>query len=513
MNTNTHPPRRKAANATVIGASLAAVLAAGAIGSGAPAAASSHREAPLISRDPFADNTDTYAFVSPDKPDTVTLIASWIPFEHPLGGPNYFSWADDVAYTIHVDNNGDAQPDLSYKLTTESAVKNPNTFLYNTGPMTGLNTDAQNVQQTWTLEENGQVLAAGPVPAVHVGIKSTPDYVNQIFMPSIKTVNLPDGEMQIFAGQTDDPFFVDLAVFDLLTLRPQKPPIGYPGGPSKGVDSLAGFNVHSLALQIPIAHLLKGAPEGETVIGVWSTSTRNATTVLGGGESKGSGAAVQVSRLGMPLVNEVVLPLALKDAFNSIPPSTDFDLFGSGTPAGELLKKSVLQPELQGLLNALYGVPVPEGDRADLLSIFLTGMKTTKPFTIQTKNGPVALDPGFNVNQPQGVRPAEMIRLNTAIKGDLCKPKPDYQLGLLGGDACGFPNGRRLADNVTYIELLAVAGAAYPVLTDGAFEFNPAIARALDTGVNKNDLPFSESFPYVAAPHRGTNFRSNGGWK
>jgi hypothetical protein len=172
-----------------------------------------------------------------------------------------------------------------------------------------------------------------------------------------------------------------------------------------------------------------------------------------------------------------------------------------------------LRPELQGLLNGLYSVPVPDQDRTDLLAIFLTAMKTTQPFTIQTRNGPVTLDAGFNVNQPKNVRPAEMIRLNTAIKGDLCKPRPDYQLGLLGGDACAFPNGRRLADNVTYIELLAVAGAAYPVLTDGTFNFQPAIARALQTGVNQNDLPFSTTFPYVAAPHRGTNFRSNGGWR
>jgi hypothetical protein len=497
----------------VAGVGLSAALLAGsfAMAGNGSASASSHREAPLISRDAFADNTDTYAFVSPDKPDTVTLIASWIPFEHPMGGPNFFSFADDVGYYIHVDNNGDAKPDYSYKLTTKTTTANPNTFLYNTGPMSGLNSDGQNVRQSWSLQENGKEIATGIVPPVNVGIKSTPDYVST-FLSGIKSVSLPEGEMQVFAGQTDDAFFVDLAVFDLLTLRPQQAPIGY-GRPSKGIDNLAGFNVHTLALQIPIARLLKGAPDKETTIGVWSTSTRNTTTVLGGGTSKGSGPEVQVSRLGMPLVNEVVLPLALKDAFNSIDPTTDFELFGSGSAAGELLKKSVLQPELQGLLNALYGVPVPSGDRTDLLAIFLTGMKTTKPFTIQTKNGPVTLDPGFNVNQPANVRPAEMIRLNTAIKGDLCKPKPDYQLGLLGGDACGFPNGRRLQDNVTYIELLAVAGAAYPVLTEDTFEFSPAIAKALNTGVNANDLPFSNAFPYIAAPHSGSYFRSNGGWK
>ncbi len=512
MNTQPNLSRThsKLRNGVMMGASVAAIIAASIFGAaGAPAAASSHREAPLISRDAYADNTDTYAFVSPDKPDTVTLIASWIPFEHPAGGPNYFGWADDVGYYIYVDNNGDAKPDFSYKLTSKTTTKNPNTFLYNTGPMNGINTDAQNVQQTWTLEENGAVISTGATPPVNVGIKSTPNYLNT-FNAGIYTAKLAEGDMKVFAGQTDDPFFVDLEVFDLLTLRPQAPPIGFR---SKGVDSLAGFNVHSLVLQIPTAHLLKGAPEKETTIGVWSTSTRKTTTVLGGGASTGSGPEVQVSRLGMPLVNEVVLPLALKDAFNSIPPTTDFDLFGSGSPAGNLLKQSVLKPELQTLLNALYGVPMPAKDRTDLLAVFLTGMKTTKPFTIQTKNGPVELPAGFNVNQPQGVRPAEMIRLNTAIKGDLCKPKPDYQLGLLGGDACGFPNGRRLQDNTTYIELLAVAGAAYPVLTDDTFDFKPAIAKALQTGVNANDLPFSNSFPYIAAPHSGSYFRSNGGWK
>ena len=474
-----------------------------------PLAASSHREAPLISRDPDADNTDTYAFVSPDKPDTVTIIGSWIPFEHPMGGPNYNSFADDVGYYLYVDNNGDAKPDFIYRLTTKTTTKNPATFLYNTGPMTSLGSDAQNAQQTYTLEENGKVIAEGIVPPVNVGIKSTPDYVTQVFTPSIKKVTLDEGEMQVFAGQTDDPFFVDLEVFDLLTLRPQSKPIGFN---SRGVDSLAGFNVHSIVLQIPTAHLLKGAGDN-TIIGVWSASTRHTTKVLSAGGAESSGAEVQVSRLGMPLVNEVVIPLALKDAFNGLRPDQDAGLFTSDTDAGKLLKKSVLDPELQNLLAALYKVPHPSGDRNDLLAIFLTGMKTTKPFTIHTKKGDMKLPAGFNVNQPDGVQPAEMIRLNTAIKGDLCKPIPDYQLGLLGGDACGFPNGRRLQDNVTYIELLAVAGAAYPVLTDGTFNFSPTIARALNNGVTQNDLPFSKTFPYIPAPNRGTNFRSNGGWK
>ena len=262
---------------------------------------------------------------------------------------------------------------------------------------------------------------------------------------------------------------------------------------------------------MPTKRALAGAPTGESVIGVWATSSRYSQRVLSplGGVQQ-SGPLVQVSRLGMPLVNEVVIPLALKDAFNGLKPEQDFPLFTSGTPAGELLKKSVLRPELQGLLNGLYGVPIPTQDRTDLLAIFLTGMKTTKPFTIRTKSGKVDLPAGFNVNQPKNVVPGEMIRLNTAIKGDLCKPKPDYKLGLLGGDACGFPNGRRLEDDVTDISLLAVAGAAYPLLTpDTSFTFNPALVDVLRDNVDENDQDFNESFPYLALPYQGQKWDAN----
>jgi hypothetical protein len=358
----------------------------------------------------------------------------------------------------------------------------------------------------------GQPCAELPVAPANIGTKSNPNY-DKVWESSIGRVKTSDGEIRVFAGPTDDPFFVDLgSVFDLLTLRGNPPPVGYERGRKAPTDGLKRFNVHSIAIQVPIKRLLKGAPQGETVIGVWANSQRWNTRVLGPlGSVTNGGDLVQVSRLGMPLVNEVVLPLALKDAFNSIEPVTDFDLFTSGTPAGELLKKSVLQPELQGLLNALYGVPYPQADRTDLLAIFLTGMKTAKPFTIQTKNGAVELPAGFNVNQPQNVRPAEMIRLNTAIKGDLCKPTPDYQLGLLGGDACGFPNGRRLQDDVTDIELLAVAGAAYSVLTNDTFAFNPALVDVLRDNVDMNDKQFRPNFPYLATPHQGQAWFAGGG--
>ena len=508
----------------VISLGLTAMLLAGSAlsASGSPAAASSHREAPLISRDAFADNTDLYAFVSPDRPDSLTVIGSWIPFEGPQGGPNFYTFADDVAYELHIDNKGDAKRHITYRFKFTTQLRNPATFLYNTGPIGSLDDANWNMPQTYSIDEIvdgvSTTIATGlPVPPTNVGPKSTPNY-GALHKAAIKSVNTAEGPINVFAGQTDDPFWVDLLVFDLLSLRAQKAPIGYKGGPSKGVDGLAGFNVHSIAIQVPIAHLLKGAGEN-TVLGVWATSSRPTTRVFSAGAIANSGADVQISRLGMPLVNEAVLPLALKDAFNSLAPESDFGLFGSGSAAGNLLKKSVLDPELGNLLNGLYGVPKPGKDRTDLLAIFLTGMVTAAPFTIQTAGGPVTLPVGTNVNQPKGVQPAEMIRVNVAppfrpnTEGSLCAPKPNYKLGLLGGDACGFPNGRRLQDDITEIELLAVAGAAYPALTgDTSFAFNGKLIPVLNDGIDKNDLPFQATFPYIALPHNGLYFRSNGGW-
>lgn len=482
--------------------------------------ASSHREAPLISRDPSADNTDTYAFVSPDRPDSVTLIGSWIPGELPQGGPNYYGFADDVVYDLHVDNVGDAKSHITYRFIFETTIANNATFLYNVGPIESLDDPDLNMRQTYTVEEiiNGRttVLAEGlPVPPANIGPKSTPDYA-ALFQAAVQTIATDDGDIMVFAGQTDDPFWVDLgSIFDLLTLRPQDAPVGYESGPSAGVDGLAGFNVHSIALQVPIAHLLRGAGEN-TVLGVWASSSRSAVRVIGAGNIQNVGDLVQVSRLGMPLVNEVVLPLALKDAFNSLKPEQDFDLYTSDTVAGELLSSSVFTPEVGTLLNALYDVPMPDGLRDDLVAIFFTGMVTTKDFTLITPDGEVTVPPGTNVNRPTTTRPAEMIRVNVAapfrpgVEGSLCSPEPNYALGLLGGDVCGFPNGRRLQDDVTDISLLAVAGAAYPVLTEGAFDFNPALIGVLNDGLAENDVPFHDTFPYLAMPHQGYEFRSAG---
>ncbi len=488
--------------------------------------ASSHREAPLISQDQYADNTDTYVFISPANPDNLVLVGSWIPFEGPEGGPNYFEWGNGVLYSIHVDNNGDAKADYTYTLSSNVEVQNPLTFLYNTGPI-GNDGANWNRQQRITITESSaggdKVLVDNELTApVNIGNKSTPNFAD---LEKSFTYNVTDGsdEIQIYAGQTDDAFWVDLQVFDLLTLRGQQPPIGYSSGNNDPVDSVAGFNNHSMVIEVPISRLTQG---DEPVLGVWATASRPTTRVLKGaaglGALENSGDAIQVSRLGMPLVNEVVIPLALKDAFNSIDPSLDLPIYTDalGEDVGALLQRSVEDPELGRLLCALYGVPLP-GDanddcstevdvetprsgRGDIFDIFLTGMKLAAPFTIQTKNGPVTLPAGFNVNQPANVVPAEMIRINTAIKGDLCSPTPS-RLGVLGGDACGFPNGRRLFDDVVEIELLAVAGAAYPVLDgrDTSFSFNPALIGVLDDGIDFNDRPFRSEFPYMALAQSG----------
>lgn len=308
---------------------------------------------------------------------------------------------------------------------------------------------------------------------------------------------------------------MDLQVFDLLTLRGQDAPIGYENGNNIPVDSLSGFNVHSLVIEVPISRVTQG---DETVLGVWAAAHRPAERVLGGAATTND-SPIQVSRLGMPLVNEAVLPYALKDAFNTLMPSQDLTIY-THPDFGPILQESVENPELGRLLCALYGVPLP-GDsdddcsteveigtprsgRGDIFDIFLTGMVLASEFTIQTADGPVTLPAGFNVNQPAGVQPAEMIRINTAIKGDTCSPTPS-RLGVLGGDACGFPNGRRLIDDVVEIELLAVAGAAYAVLDgrDAEFSFNADFIGVLSDGVDDNDIAFRSTFPYVATAHSG----------
>ena len=482
------------------------------------AGASSHREAPLISKDPYADNVDTYVFIPRGITDRVVLAATWIPFEAPEGGPNYFEFDDTVRYDIYVSNDGDASPEITYTLESQTAIGDPNSFLYNTGPIDSLTDPDWKRPQTYTVTEHmeGQApqVIAGNVqaPPVNIGRKSTPNY-DALAISATYSANVGGDLINVFAGQRDDPFWVDLQLFDLLTLRGQAPPIGYGGGTNVPVDSLSGFNVHALVLEMPIDRLTNGDP----VLGVWAASRRPSMRVLNplgaGSPPQHSGPLVQVSRLGMPLTNEAVLPMPLKDVFNALHPADDLAVY-------TVLQESVENPELGTLLCALYGVPMPADNtvacntdytpgtarsgRGDIFDIFLTGMVLTNPFTITTAGGPTGLPAGFNINQPAGVVPAEMLRINTAISGDTCHPTPQ-RLGVLAGDACGFPNGRRLSDDVVEIELLAVAGAAYQVLDarDSSFSFDPNLIGVLTDGVDNNDVSFSTSFPYLASPHGG----------
>jgi len=514
----THRHNQRADAARHSGRRTCAVLCMALLAAATTAVASSHREAPAISKDQYADNTDTYVFIPPGQTGRIVLAGVWIPFEGPEGGPNYFEWDDDVRYRINVDVDGDATADAVYTLESETTIQNPNTFLYNTGPILGLPSAAWNRQQTYTLTESRRPCGGGaPVetvlledelaPPVNIGAKSTPGYAALAASATYRR-KVGNDRFRIFAGQRDDPFFVDLQVFDLLTLRGEAAPVGYSTGNNVPVDSVSGYNAHALVIELPISRLKCG---DEPVLGVWASSDRATTP--------GGATFEQVSRLGMPLVNEVVLPYALKDAFNTIEPADDLDLYTT-PPTAAILQKSVEDPEVGNLLCALYGIPLP-GDtdsdcdteftpgtprsgRGDIFDIFLTGMKLANPFTIDTANGPVQLPAGFNVNQPADVVPAEMIRINTNISGDLCKPVPS-RLGVLGGDACGFPNGRRLIDDIVEIELLAVAGAAYQVLDgrDASFLFTAGLADVLTDNVTQNDVPLLASFPYLARPRSG----------
>lgn len=434
-----------------------------------PAAASSHREAPLISEDAVADNTDVYAFVDPREPDRVVLIANFIPLEEPAGGPNFHRFADDVLYDINIDNDGDGRAEILYQFSFTTTVRNPDTFLYNTGPITSLDDPDFNVRQHYrvTRREGGEATLLGrdlATPPVNIGPRSTPDYPA---LAAAAVHTLADGS-RVFAGQRDEAFSVDLgSVFDLLGLRPLNAAHLIPLAPGAGADGTSGYNVHTIALQIPIHRLVA---DGDPVIGVWSSARRARVRALqsGGRRPKESGGFQQVSRLGMPLVNEVVIPLRLKDRWNASLPKDDAQ-FAS----------FILDPEPAALIPLLYpGVftCTPRVPRNDLVAIFGTGI------------------PGLN--QPRRVTVAEMIRLNTAIP-----PTPlgqRHRLGLLAGQLDGFPNGRRLEDDVVDIELRALAGAT--PLGD-CMGVSPN--QDLGDGVDGNDLPFLTEFPYMPTPHPG----------
>jgi hypothetical protein len=447
----------------ILAALAVSAVALAVVGFSKPANASSHREAPFISGDPLADATDVYAFRSPNRPSSVTLIANYIPAEEPAAGPNFYKFGNDVLYEINVDNDADARDDLSFQFRFHSRTNNGNTFLYNTGPVTSLKDPDLNQEQFYSVSmlkdgdhaapmREGKVLAKDlQVAPANVGPVSYPDGYRKVADQARYDIG---GGIKVFAGPRDDPFFADLGgIFDLLQ-------------GIEGEDYLAGLNVHTVAIQVPIDKLTTGK---RTTIGVRTTSYRQTTSVLrpiGKPDSKlqnpksSSGPWVQLSRLDMPLVNELVIPLKDKNRWNGSKPRFDGQ-FG----------KYVLDPEPARLIESILGVDVPEPPRDDLATIFLTGI------------------PGLN--KPNGVVPSSQLRLNTSI---MPSDNPN-RLGVLAGDNAGFPNGRRPIDDVVDIELRALAGGT-PLTPD----FNHPPNNQLGDGVDANDVPLRKAFPYLADP-------------
>ncbi len=501
--------------------------------------ASSHREAPLISQDPLADNTDLYAFVSPDKPDTVTIIANYIPMETPASGPGFWSFDPNVAYNIYIDNTGDAVPDITFQFQFKNTIANTNTFLSHLGnPGTAsdgtagadavirsLNDPDYNTKQTYsvTLNDLGYrtpfgylgkkqaVLATDlVVPPFNIGPGSTPNYERDLASRAV--YDLPGG-IKVFAGPRDDPFFIDLgAVFDRLELRP----LGAFGDPS-GRDTISGFSNHAICLQIPIEMLtpLKRRPSGPTdptaVIGVWANAMRPTMKVLrtDGAAADTSGPMVQVSRMGNPLVNELFSPFKIRDKWNSTNPADDI----------QYRQYEIVSPEIPAIVDLLYGTNTPgSGVVARALKPFPTTNRTDlelvlyKGIPVNPVTGPsFTTVVGGDLNRATY---ADMLRLNIAIPPDIAGSLPNMnnpgvrRMGLLGGDAAGFPNGRRLFDDVTDIFLRA--GAAGTPFTSvlfpdyaGAKDPNVAPNNALTDGVDKNTEGFMSTFPYLQTPISG----------
>ena len=458
MDRTPRQPSTRGRVTALLGTGSLLIVAGAAALSPVPAGASSHREAPGITDQPKYDNTDVYAFVSPDDPDSVTLIGNWIPMEEPAGGPNYYPFATDARYEFHVDNDGDAKADLTYRYTfRDDRTPRPadsfsglGTFLYNNGQVTSLDDPNLLFRQKYKLEvidERGrktQITSDAITAPSFVGDVSMPDY-QSLRDSAVETMK----GVTTFAGQTEDPFFLDLRVFDLL--------YGDQGTCAEevGNDTLNGYNVNTIALKVPAAQLTAGT---DPVIGVWSTTSRQTA----------KGGYTQVSRLGQPLVNEAVIPYQVKDTFNAIDPTQD----AAALPF-------VLKPELAFLLKNVCGLSqIPTDNRQDLATIFLTGV------------------PGLN--QPADVTASEQLRLNTSIAPSV-DPK---RLGVLAGDTAGFPNGRRLTDDVVDIALQVVAGELAGSL--GGDSGNTNFPNDLGDGVDTNASGFGDDFPYVALPHSGS---------
>jgi Domain of unknown function (DUF4331) len=425
---------------------------------------SSHREAPLTSIDPTGDDTDTYAFTAQDAPRSLTIVGNWVPFEDPAGGPNFYKFDDNAHYYLNIDNTGDGVADVRYLFEFDTEVRNPNSFLYTNGqPVESVDSKNRNVIQTYSVtriaEGDSKVIAQDvPTPPSNVGPKTIPDY-EAAQAGAIENLR---GGGKVFAGQREDPFFAALGrIFDTVNLTGAG--LGNQGG---GVDDLAGYAVQSIVLQVPESDVTRdGKPVADdkavnAVVGVWASTERQSISVTG----SGTGPFTQISRLGNPLVNEVIIPLGQKDRFNRTQPKDDATNYG----------KYVLEPELAAVLNKLFPgqVNAPEKNRTDIVQAVLQGV------------------PGLNAFPGAAAENAtDTLKLNL---GTPPTASPE-RLGVLAGDNAGYPNGRRLTDDVVDIDLQVVAGALKGNMVP------------LGDGVNQNDVQFLSEFPYVSPPKPGAN--------
>ena len=550
--------------------------------------ASSHREAPLISNDPLADNTDVYAFKSPDDPNSITIIANYIPFESPEGGPNFYNFGTHVRYEIHIKNKTtSAEDDITYRFTFYSNNEDPTTFF-------NIRLGKQNLKTTYKCEKSMDggksfmtIVSEGMVPPNNIGPRSIEGKTvgletnyDALVASSIATAT--SGE-KVFCGPVDDPFFVDLAgAFDVGNFRPEGNSTNAPK------DGLNRFNVHTIAIKVPVNLLQKDGMgieqaknilDPDYVIGVWASASRQMIkTLYTDGDVGYDGDYVQVSRLGMPLTNEAIIPIGMKDRWNSMTPYGGHDLefakyftnpelalymddsqFGGAVPSLNALRiqsKSLGsfdfrngKPGLYGLKGnaaldgtalaeaAFGGILLPDAmsPRAvDLLPIFYTGVPNLAPYQLATgkNNNPLAKGKPFIHNFLPTL--GDMLRLNMAVPAT---PRNDPKFSSLGlvqaavlgitdqayngttdlqfiPNMDGFPNGRRLEDDVTTIELQAVSGivlAAVGLFYDDATAEAPVSQSLLNvltftSGPTKNDTGLKTMFPYVQNPWRGFDY-------
>jgi hypothetical protein len=544
--------------------------------------ASSHREAPLISNDPLADNTDLYVFKSPTNAENIVLIANYIPFEHPAGGPNWYSFGERVRYEIHVDNNaGTPGDDIVYRFTFMKTNEDPTTFF-------NIRLGKENQKTTYNCErsmDGGRsfttIISNGTVPPPNIGPRSIENTTVGLGATSYddlakKSIMMASTGEKVFCGPADDPFFVDLGgIFDVGNVRP-----------NSGKDGVAKYNCHSIVIEVPVATLQKNRKsvamaanilDPDYVIGVYASASRQRIrTFYSAGDVGMDGEYVQVSRLGMPLTNEAIIPLGLKDKWNSVGPDKDLQFasyftnpelglymddsqFGTAVPGLASLRiqsKSLGSFDFRNGKAGLYGLkgnaalngtalseaafgsvllPNPTSPRAvDILPIFYTGVPNLAPYQLATGKGgnPLAVGKPFINNFLPTL--GDLLRINMAVPATPRNSADFNSLGLVYAAVLGltdaryngtkdlqfipnmdgFPNGRRLEDDVTTIELQAVGGVVlaaiglwYDDFTPGttASPVTPSLLKTLtfNAGVTKNDTTFKMAFPYVQTPWRG----------